>query len=307
MDLIGKLKRGLTKTRENLLGRVEGVVSGRRRIDDAFLDDIEDILIQTDMGVTMTASIIQRIRDRVRKEKVSEPDKIIPFLKDEVRAVFASSQRSQGLLMPVSGNRPLVILMVGVNGTGKTTTIGKLAYRFHKNGQKVLLAAADTFRAAAIEQLEVWARRSGSNLVRHQMGADPASVVYDSFNAAMARDVDVLIIDTAGRLQTKVNLMEEVKKIKRVLAKQHEGAPHEILLVLDATTGQNGISQARLFHEALSLTGIVLTKLDGTAKGGIVIAIHDQLDIPVKMIGIGETIEDLRDFNPDEFVEALFG
>lgn len=307
MDMLGKLKKGLTKTRENLLGRVEHVVSGRGKIDDTLLDDIEDILIQTDMGVSMTANIIDHIRDRVRKEKMSGPDKIIPILKEEVHAVFSSEYIRSGIQLPDNGNRPFVLLMVGVNGTGKTTTIGKLAYRFQKDGKKVLLAAADTFRAAAIEQLEVWAKRSGADLVRHQMGADPASVVFDSFNAAKARDIDVLIIDTAGRLQTKVNLMEEVKKIKRVLEKQQEGVPQEILLVLDATTGQNGISQAKRFHEALNLTGIVLTKLDGTAKGGIVIAIHDQLDIPVKMIGIGETIDDLRDFDPHEFVDALFG
>ena len=306
MGVVGRLRKGLIKTRQNLIGRVGDAITGRKKIDDALIDEIEDILLQADVGVNMTSKIIDNIRDRVHKESASL-EKIIHYLKDEIGAVFMSEDISTELPVSSSSIRPYVILMVGVNGTGKTTTIGKLAYRYRTEGKKVLLAAADTFRAAAIEQLEIWAKRADADIVRHQMGADPASVAFDSLSAAQARGVDVLIIDTAGRLQTKVNLMEEVKKIKRVLAKQQEGVPHETLMVLDATTGQNGISQAKLFHEALDLTGIVLTKLDGTAKGGIVIAIKDQLNIPVTMIGIGEKIDDLRDFDPKEFIEALFG
>lgn len=307
MGFVERLREGLNKTRQNLIGRVGDAIIGKSKIDDDLIDEIEDILLQTDVGVSMTSKIIDTIRDRVHKEKVSDPKDVIPLLKDEIKAVFSEERTPSESLISELPDRPYVILMVGVNGTGKTTTIGKLAYRYKHQGKRVLLAAADTFRAAAIEQLEIWAQRADVDIVRHQMGADPASVAYDALTAARARGVDVLIIDTAGRLQTKVNLMEEVKKIKRVLTKQQEGVPHETLMVLDATTGQNGISQAKLFHDALDLTGIVLTKLDGTAKGGIVVAIKDQLDIPVSMIGIGENIEDLRDFDPEEFVDALFG
>ena len=307
MGIVERLRKELAKTRQNLIGRVGEAITGRSKIDDDLIDEVEDILVQADVGVSMTSKIIDNIRDRINKERADDPERIIPFLKDEIRAVFSTEQIPSRDLVSSVSVRPYVILVVGVNGTGKTTTIGKLAYRYKNQGKKVLMAAADTFRAAAIEQLEIWAHRADVGIVRHQMGADPASVVFDSYAAAQARNVDVLIIDTAGRLQTKVNLMDEVKKMKRVLAKQQEGIPHETLMVLDATTGQNGISQAKLFHEALDLTGIVLTKLDGTAKGGIVVAIKDQLNIPVTMIGIGEKIEDLRDFDPNEFIEALFG
>lgn len=306
MTFMGRLRERLVKTRESVVGRVGDLVAGRRKIDDALIDEVENILLQADVGVSTASRIIENIRDRARKEKLENPEEIIPLLKGEISAILVSEssrRRSEGRVRDV---RPYVILMVGVNGTGKTTTIGKLARRYTDEGRKVLLAAADTFRAAAIEQLEIWGRRAGADVVRHKMGADPASVAFDSLSAARARGVEVLIIDTAGRLQTKSNLMEEVKKVKRVLGKQLEGAPHETLMVLDATTGQNGISQARLFHESLDLTGIVLTKLDGTAKGGIVIAIKDQIDIPVTMVGIGEQIDDLRDFDPEEFIEALF-
>ncbi|UCE17613.1 MAG: signal recognition particle-docking protein FtsY [Gemmatimonadota bacterium] len=307
MGIVERLREGLQQTRQNLIGRITDAIIGRSKIDDDLMDEVEDILLQTDVGVNMVSKIIDNIRDRIDKESANAPERIVPFLKDEIRSVFMTERAPAGPLPPSSSTRPHVILMVGVNGTGKTTTIGKLAYRYKNQGNKVLLAAADTFRAAAIEQLEIWADRADVDIVSHQMGADPASVAFDSFKAARAREVDVLIIDTAGRLQTKVNLMEEVKKIKRVLTKQQEGIPQETLMVLDATTGQNGISQAKRFHEALNLTGIVLTKLDGTAKGGIVVAIKDQLNIPVTMIGIGENIEDLRDFDPEEFVDALFG
>ena len=306
MGFFERLKEGLDKTRQNLVGRVGKIVTGREEIDDNLIEEIEDILIQSDVGVAMASHIIENIRERVQGKKLSHPDEIIPVLKDEIHAILTSEPSDPGLFPSLSSIRPCVFLVVGVNGTGKTTTIGKLAFRFKKDGKKVLVAAADTFRAAAIEQLEIWAVRAGADIVRHQMGADPASVAFDALNAAVARGVDVLIIDTAGRLQTKVNLMEEVKKIQRVLGKQLEGAPHETLMVLDATTGQNGIAQAKRFHEALHVTGIVLTKLDGTARGGIIIAIKDELDIPVKMIGIGEKLEDLRDFRPEDFVEALF-
>ncbi len=306
MGLLDRLRKGLSKTRDNFIGRIGQACSGQKQLTDDLIDEIEGILLQTDVGVDMAGRIIEQIRNRARREGLSESSSIIPLLQSEIHDILTAPRSSSAPPPPDNGVRPRVILVVGVNGTGKTTTIGKLAHLYVSQGKKVLLSAADTFRAAAIEQLEIWGKRAGAEVVHHQPGADPASVVFDSLNAAKARDVDILIIDTAGRLHTKLNLMEEVKKIKRVLAKNHEGAPHETLMVLDATTGQNGISQAKLFHEALELSGIVLTKLDGTARGGIVIAIKDQLDIPVTMVGIGEDIDDLRSFDPEEFVEALF-
>ncbi|MFH1008025.1 MAG: signal recognition particle-docking protein FtsY [Candidatus Latescibacterota bacterium] len=303
---LSRLRSGLSKTREGLLRRIGEVVGRRSIIDEELLAEIEEVLIEADVGVGPTMKIIEGIRDRVKVERIRDPERIQSLLKDEVMRLLADrgSARSTG----ISGDhRPRVIMVVGVNGVGKTTTIGKLAQKYVDDGKKVLLAASDTFRAAAIEQLAIWADRTGSDLVRHHSGADPASVAFDALDAAEARGVDVVIVDTAGRLHTKVNLMEELGKIHRVLGKRKPGAPHEVLLVLDATTGQNAIEQARKFDAIVHITGIVLAKLDGTAKGGVVIGIREALDIPVQWIGIGEQAEDLRRFEPTEFVEALLG
>lgn len=302
---LGRLRQGLSKTREGLLRRIGEVVRGRHVIDEEMLEEIEEVLIEADVGVDTTMTIIDRIRERVRAERIRDPERIQGLLKEEMLALMIPEGGDGRSL--VTDERPYVIMLVGVNGTGKTTTIGKLAYRFRQEGKKVVLAACDTFRAAGIEQLEIWAKRTGADIVRHQRGADPASVAFDALSAAEARGADVLIIDTAGRLHTKVNLMEELRKISRVLGKRSPGVPHEVWLVLDATTGQNAIAQTRQFGQALGLTGLILAKLDGTAKGGVVIAIKRELDVPVRMIGIGEKPEDLRDFDPEEFVEAVLG
>jgi len=255
-----------------------------------------------DVGPKASADIISALKEKLKKGEIPDTLRLKNALKEEIRK---SIQNSHGI--KITAERPYVIFTVGVNGVGKTTTIGKVAKRFINNGLKVILAAGDTFRAAAIEQLEIWAERAGAQIIKHRSGADSAAVVYDAIVAAKARNVDVVIIDTAGRLHTKINLMEELKKIKRVITREIPSAPHEVLLVVDATSGQNAIHQAKMFNEAVGLTGIALTKLDGTAKGGIVIAIKKELNIPVKLIGIGEGIEDLRDFNAEEFVDALFG
>ena len=302
LGVVRRLREGLARTREGLVKKIDQAIRRYDRIDEDLLEEIEDILIQTDVGVDTTMKIIDGLRQRAVKERTKKPEDLQILLRDEMARIMNRTPP-----IPESNDRPHVILVVGVNGSGKTTTIGKLAARYKQEGKKVLLAAADTFRAAAIEQLEVWAHRSDVEIVKHQQGSDPSAVAYDALQAANARDVDVLIIDTAGRLHTKDNLMEELKKIKRTLSKQIEGTPHETIIVLDGTTGQNAMTQAKIFHEALNgLTGIVLTKLDGTAKGGIVLSITDQLSIPVKMIGVGEGIEDLQDFNANDFVTALF-
>jgi fused signal recognition particle receptor len=302
LGVVRRLREGLARTREGLVKKIDQAIRRYDRIDEDLLEEIEDILIQTDVGVDTTMKIIDGLRQRAVKERTKKPEALQILLRDEMTRIM-----NQTPPIPESNDRPHVILVVGVNGSGKTTTIGKLAARYKQEGKKVLLAAADTFRAAAIEQLEVWAHRSDVEIVKHQQGSDPSAVAYDALQAANARDVDVLIVDTAGRLHTKDNLMEELKKIKRTLSKQIEGTPHETIIVLDGTTGQNAMTQAKIFHEALNgLTGIVLTKLDGTAKGGIVLSITDQLSIPVKMIGVGEGIEDLQDFNANDFVTALF-
>ena len=322
---LGRLRSGLSKTREGLLRRINEVVGGRSIIDEELLEEIEEVLIEADVGVDPTMKIIEGMRERVKEERIRDPERIQGLLKDEVMRLLEDSDEEDapqkrrghggesleeergisGLRVP--SVKPRVIMTVGVNGVGKTTTIGKLAKKYVDEGKSVLLAASDTFRAAAIEQLAIWADRTGADLVRHHSGADPASVAFDALAAAEARGVDVVIVDTAGRLHTKVNLMEELGKIHRVLGKRIPGAPHEVLLVLDATTGQNAISQARKFDAIVHVTGIVLAKLDGTAKGGVVIGIRDALDIPVQWIGIGEQAEDLRRFEPTEFVEALLG
>lgn len=321
---LGRLRSGLSKTREGLLRRINEIVGGRSIIDEELLEEIEEVLIEADVGVGPTMKIIEGIRERVKEERIRDPERIQGLLKDEVmrlledideegapqrrRGQGESLAEERGLIgLRVPSVKPCVIMTVGVNGVGKTTTIGKLAQKYVDEGKSVLLAASDTFRAAGIEQLAIWADRTGADLVRHHSGADPASVAFDALAAAEARGVDVVIVDTAGRLHTKVNLMEELGKIHRVLGKRIHGAPHEVLLVLDATTGQNAIEQARKFDAFVHVTGIVLAKLDGTAKGGVVIGIRDALDIPVQWIGIGEQAEDLRRFEPTEFVEALLG
>ena len=303
--LIDKLRKGLTKTREGMVQKIREVLRRRPEIDEETLEEIEEILIEADVGVEPTLRIIDQLRERFETgEPIENPETAVQeFLEEEIRKILLPSDTAPSIAITA---KPHVILVVGVNGVGKTTTIGKMAYKLSREGKKVLFAAGDTFRAAAIDQLGIWADRTGSDIVQHQPGADAASVAFDAIQAASARDIDVVIIDTAGRLHTKINLMEEVKKIRRVVAKALPGAPHETLLVLDATTGQNAVIQAKQFHSAVELTGLVLAKLDGTAKGGVVIAIADELDLPVRYVGLGEDIEDLDDFDPETFVQALF-
>lgn len=300
MGFFDRLKEGLSKTRKGLVEKVESLFTGRK-IDDALLEELEEILIMSDVGAKASSDIMAVIREKARKGEAKDVDSVKDLLKGEMTDLLGDVQP-----IATSDNRPYVILAVGVNGVGKTTTIGKLASRFRAQGLSVLLAAGDTFRAAAIEQLEIWSRRADTQIVKHQMGSDPAAVAFDAVTAALSRNTDVVIIDTAGRLHTKSNLMEELRKVRRSVDKALPGAPHETLLVVDATTGQNALRQAELFHEAVGITGIALTKLDGTAKGGIIFAIKKGLGIPVRLIGIGEGIDDLRDFAPKEFVEALF-
>jgi fused signal recognition particle receptor len=300
MGFFDRLKEGLSKTRKGLVEKVESLFTGRK-IDDAMLEELEEILIMSDVGTKASSDIMAVIREKARKGEAKDVDSVKDLLKREMTDLLGDVQP-----IATSDNRPYVILAVGVNGVGKTTTIGKLASRFRAQGLSVLLAAGDTFRAAAIEQLEIWSRRADTQIVKHQMGSDPAAVAFDAVTAALSRNTDVVIIDTAGRLHTKSNLMEELRKVRRSVDKALPGAPHETLLVVDATTGQNALRQAELFHEAVGITGIALTKLDGTAKGGIIFAIKKGLGIPVRLIGIGEGIDDLRDFAPKEFVEALF-
>jgi len=300
MGFFDKLKSGLAKTKKNLVDKIEEVVFDRK-IDETTLEDIEEILIASDVGAKTAGEITDRIREKIKKDQLHHSENVREIIKAEM-------SRSLGAFQPlkVSNERPFVILTVGVNGSGKTTTIGKLASRFKSEGYSVILAAGDTFRAAAIEQLEIWANRTGADLIKHQSGSDPAAVAFDAVEAAKHRKFDVVIIDTAGRLHTKTPLMEELKKITRVIKKSLPNAPHETLLVVDATTGQNAIRQAHIFNEAIGITGIALTKLDGTAKGGIVFAINKEFNIPIKLIGIGEGVDDLRDFEPQSFVKALF-
>jgi len=298
--LFTKLKSGLTKTRKVLNTDVTALFSGSSRIDDALFDDLEEILVTSDLGVDITMAMMERIRKKARK--LDTVDQVKAVLKEELFDLFTPEAR------PVSQAvaKPHVIMMVGVNGTGKTTTLGKMAMRYANEGKKVLIAAADTFRAAAIEQVEIWAQRSGAQLVRHKEGADPAAVAYDAVEAAIARDIDVVLVDTAGRLHTQKNLMEELKKIKRSVGKKLKGAPHEVMMVIDATTGQNAISQAKIFNEAVGLTRISVTKLDGSAKGGIVAAVSSSMTLPIAYIGVGEAIDDLQNFDAQRFVDALF-
>lgn len=301
------LDRGLEKTKESVFTKLSRAVIGKSRVDDEVLDNLEEVLVSSDVGVNTTLRIIERIEDRVSKEKYLNTDELNRILREEIVALLEANLT--GPLNDFSSDlpsSPYVILVVGVNGSGKTTTIAKLAFQYRSAGKKVLLGAADTFRAAAIDQLQIWADRAGVNIVKQQMGSDPASVAFDSVRSAVAGKYDVVIIDTAGRLHNKVNLMSELSKIKRVTEKILPGSPHEVLLVLDGSTGQNAFEQARQFTAATDVTAMAITKLDGTAKGGVVIGISDQFRIPVKYIGLGEKLDDLQVFNPYEFVDSLF-
>lgn len=300
---MGRLRDSLSKTRVGLVENVRSLFQGRLRVDEEVFEELEALLIEADIGVDTVLVIVNDMRQRCRETGLSDPDALVALLKAELVAAIRPGNHSVDF---TCAEGPHVTLIAGVNGSGKTTTTGKLAAHLASQGRTVLLGAADTFRAAASEQLAVWSERSGAALVRHQEGADPASVAYDSVDAGIARGVDNILIDTAGRLHTKAHLMEELKKIQRVVQKRMPAAPHEVLLVLDATTGQNALQQARIFTEAIQVTGIVLTKLDGTAKGGIVFKIQKELGIPIKLIGVGEKLEDLQPFNPEEFVAALF-
>jgi fused signal recognition particle receptor len=303
MGFFDRLKEGLTKTRKGFTEKIEQLVSGYAAIDDEFLDDLEAVLIAADVGVKTVAALIADIKAGVKAKQINSPDDLVPFLKTRIAAILAEGE---GAPRQAEAG-PTVIMVVGVNGVGKTTTIAKLGHYYREQGRRVLLAAGDTFRAAASEQLEIWGGRIGAEVIRHKEGSDPAAVAFDAVQAAKARNADLLIIDTAGRLHTKSNLMEELKKVHRVVARELPGAPHEVLLVLDATTGQNALSQAKLFKEAVDVSGLVLTKLDGTAKGGVIVAVKSELGVPVKWIGVGEKMEDLRPFIAADFASALFG
>lgn len=305
MGLFDKLKQGLSRTRENLVEKVSRLVTGKSTIDDDLLERLEETLIAADVGVTATTAIIEAIRSRVKEERYASASELQGLLRDEIRRQFAGAPGAEAPFA-LPADRPHVVMVVGVNGVGKTTTIGKLAHRYIQGGLTVVIAAADTFRAAANEQLEIWAKRAGAEVIRQAQGADPAAVAYDALASAIARKADVVIVDTAGRLHTKVNLMEELKKIRRVMQKHDARFPQEVLLVIDASTGQNGLQQARLFGAAAGVTGLVVTKLDGTAKGGIVLAISKELSIPVRFVGVGERLDDLQPFDRAVFVDALF-
>lgn len=303
-SLFQRLSERLTKTKESLVYRIDTLFLGKKVIDQELLDELEEILITADLGVGTTTEVLEEARRKLKRNELSDPNTLKQVLKDKLRSFIMETDRPAELVMPESG--PFVIMVVGVNGVGKTTTIGKIAHKFTNAGQSVLLVAADTFRAAAVAQLKIWGERNNVRVVAQHEGADPSAVVFDAMDVAMAKNYDVVIVDTAGRLHTQVNLMEELKKIKRVMGKKIPAAPHEVMLILDATTGQNAISQAKLFNATVDITGLTLTKLDGTAKGGIVVNICRELKIPIRFIGIGEQLEDLRDFDPGEFVEALF-
>jgi len=299
-----KLKKGLSKTHQGLVEQIDRLVLGKKTIDQDLLDELEGLLFAADLGVKASNHLIEGVHQGLKRGELKEPEKVKDFIKQEILRILQSGEKP--LSIDFSQIKPFVFMVVGVNGVGKTTTIGKIAHQYSSQGKKVLIGAADTFRAAAVEQLQIWANRAGADLIKQSKGTDPSAVAFDSIHAAKARNIDLVFIDTAGRIHTKVNLMEEVKKMKRIIGRECPGAPHEILLVLDATTGQNAISQAKLFNEAIGVTGIVLTKLDGTAKGGIIIGITQELSIPIRFIGIGEGIDDLREFNASEFVQALF-
>jgi len=300
--VLEKLRAGLTKTRQKFASSFRALLTVGRKIDEDLLDELEAALIGSDVGVHTTARIIDDLRQAYKDKRIEQSSQILEFLKADMKNYWPHADRS----LHFAQTGPTVMLVAGVNGTGKTTSVAKLAWLLSQSGKKVILAAADTFRAAAVEQLTIWSERTGVQIVKHTTGADPGAVVFDACDAALARNADVLLVDTAGRLHTQDHLMRELGKIRRVLERKIPGAPHEVLLVLDATTGQNAISQARIFGEAIQVTGLFLAKLDGTAKGGIVVAIRDQVNLPVKFIGIGEQPEDIEPFDPETFVEALF-
>ena len=297
-----RLKDGLFKTHEGLVSKIDQLMAGRKKIDEDLLAELEEILITSDIGVKTTQELLDNVTAKVRSKELEDADLLKKHLQEQIFQILSQQEKPINL----EAARPFIIMVIGVNGTGKTTTLGKMAQKFKTQGKAVLLVAADTFRAAAIEQLEIWGQRAGCEVIKQKSGSDPSAVVFDALRAAKSRGSDVILVDTAGRLHTKINLMEELKKVKRIMDREMPGAPHEILLVLDATTGQNAITQAKMFNQALGVTGIALTKLDGTAKGGILIAISDELKIPLRYIGIGEKVEDLREFNARDFVEALF-
>ena len=299
------LSAGLALTRSGFVERLENLFLGKKKIDGGLLEELEEILITADLGVSVVQELLTSAKIMAERNELDDPAALKGILKEKIVEYLAASSSAGELQKPESG--PLVIMVLGVNGVGKTTSIGKIANKYFQSGQKVLLVAADTFRAAAAEQLQIWGERIGVDVVAREAGSDPSSVIYDALDSRKARESDVIIVDTAGRMHTKVNLVEELKKIRRVMGKKIPGAPHELLLVKDATTGQNAISQARMFNEAVNVTGLVLTKLDGTAKGGIVVNISRELKIPIRFIGVGEQLNDLRSFNPEEFAEALFG
>jgi len=296
-----RLKAGLQKTRDSFAGGIENIVQGKAKVGLELLDELEETLLIADVGMKTTTFILEDLKKDVAQNRIRENDEVLQHLKGQMFKVLSQNNKP----IQFSKNKPLVILMVGINGSGKTTTIGKLAQKWKKEGKKVLLAAGDTFRAAAIDQLQVWAERADINCISQKNGADPSAVAYDAVQAAVARNVDVLLIDTAGRLQTNQNLMEELKKVKRVIGKVLPGAPHETLLVLDATLGQNSISQAKHFHAALELDGFVMTKLDGTAKGGVLLNLSGELKLPIHFVGVGEKAEDLQVFDSKNFIDAL--
>ncbi len=300
------LDKGLEKTKESIFSKLSRAVAGKSKVDDEVLDNLEEVLVSSDVGVETTLKVIDRIEKRVAKDKYLSTGELNNILKEEIVSLLGTGNITEPDFIAPAKLKPYVIMVVGVNGSGKTTTIAKLAYKYKKAGNKVLLGAADTFRAAAIEQLEIWAGRTGVTMVKQQMGSDPASVAFDTVKSAVAGDYDVVIIDTAGRLHNKINLMTELTKIKRVMEKVLPDAPHEVLLVLDGSTGQNAFEQAKQFTSATNVTSLAITKLDGTAKGGVVIGISDQLKIPVKYIGIGEKMDDLQIFSPADYVDSLF-
>ncbi len=302
MGFFDKLKAGLEKTRKGFTEKIEQLIVGYATIDDEFLDDLEAVLLSADVGVQTTGKLMAEIRNGIKSKEIASPEQLKPFLQKKITDILADGIQEPQLEL----RSPTVVMVVGVNGVGKTTTIGKLGNYYQEQGKKVVLAAGDTFRAAAIDQLEIWGQRIGAEVIKHTEGSDPAAVAFDAVQSAKAKKADVLIIDTAGRLHTKSNLMEELKKIKRVISREISDAPHETLLVLDATTGQNAISQAKIFGEATPVSGVVLTKLDGTAKGGVVVGMKAELKLPVKWIGVGEGVNDLRPFVAEDFAQALF-
>ena len=299
-----KFKTGLEKTRDSFVGKMNELVSRYRKVDEDFFEELEELLISADVGVTTVMDLIEVLKDEVRLQNIKDTKDIQPVISEKLAELLQKEEEDASLNL--QADSMTVILFVGVNGVGKTTTIGKMAHKFKEEGKSVLLAAGDTFRAGAIEQLEVWGERVGVDVIKQQAGSDPAAVMYDAIQAAKSRQADFLLCDTAGRLQNKVNLMKELEKVKKVIEREVPGAPHEVLLVLDATTGQNAMSQAKTFGQSTDVTGIVLTKLDGTAKGGIVLAIRHELDIPVKFVGLGEKMDDLQQFDAEQFVYGLF-